>query len=180
MFCSNCGARMPDDSAFCPECGASVTGESNGNPQQTVKQIPEVGTKKAKMIIIISGMVAFGSMFLGAIRWNGGRTASIYERMTMTGSKEEVWIACAFILLIVVFNALNCQEWSLIGCVGLFAIMSSMLTELWKWKKMTYASLYIGFWLFGAAAIVCIAVSAKEATLSFLKNTGNCIEVKNI
>ena len=32
MFCKSCGAVLPDDAAFCPGCGAKVTGE--GNPEK--------------------------------------------------------------------------------------------------------------------------------------------------
>ena len=31
-FCVSCGARLPDDATFCPQCGASVDG--NPNPYQ--------------------------------------------------------------------------------------------------------------------------------------------------
>lgn len=32
MFCMSCGAALPDNAAFCPDCGAKVTGE--GNPEK--------------------------------------------------------------------------------------------------------------------------------------------------
>ncbi len=36
MFCSNCGTEVPDDSAFCHNCGArTVTGRPREQPQET-------------------------------------------------------------------------------------------------------------------------------------------------
>ncbi|MDD5018181.1 MAG: zinc ribbon domain-containing protein [Eubacteriales bacterium] len=34
MFCKNCGAQIPEDSAFCAECGAHVIEEAVNPPQQ--------------------------------------------------------------------------------------------------------------------------------------------------
>lgn len=33
MFCENCGTQLPDDSAFCSECGSKIS--SSGNETQT-------------------------------------------------------------------------------------------------------------------------------------------------
>ena len=30
MFCSKCGAQIPDDSEFCPKCGTPVGGAAGG------------------------------------------------------------------------------------------------------------------------------------------------------
>lgn len=34
MFCSNCGKQIPDGSAFCPECGATLGGAQGAAPAQ--------------------------------------------------------------------------------------------------------------------------------------------------
>ncbi len=34
MFCSNCGTQIPDDSKFCPNCGAKSAAPAGGQPQQ--------------------------------------------------------------------------------------------------------------------------------------------------
>ena len=37
MFCSNCGKQIPDGSAFCPECGATLGG-AQAAPQGAAMQ----------------------------------------------------------------------------------------------------------------------------------------------
>lgn len=34
MFCTSCGASLPDHAAFCPACGAKVTGEEKQSPSR--------------------------------------------------------------------------------------------------------------------------------------------------
>lgn len=57
-FCVSCGARLPDDATFCPQCGASVYG--NPNPYQAsgmaVKSQDTLGN--TYMFILIYGIVA--------------------------------------------------------------------------------------------------------------------------
>ena len=38
MFCSNCGSKIPDNSAFCPACGMKQTQQSQPRPQQQSSQ----------------------------------------------------------------------------------------------------------------------------------------------
>ena len=43
MQCSACGESIPDDSMFCPECGARQGGAPTGVPGQTSSALPNVG-----------------------------------------------------------------------------------------------------------------------------------------
>lgn len=52
MFCTKCGARVPDDSAFCPLCGNDVRGFSRQQPAQATQHMPRptrVAAPKAPM-----------------------------------------------------------------------------------------------------------------------------------
>lgn len=176
---------MSDDSVFCPECGTPIKPGNSKNAQQTIhqniyqaqvqpqKKIPAVGTKQAKTLIVISGLLVFISLFMDAIKIGGG-SASIYERLKVMRAEGIFWIACVSILLVIVLNVLNLQKWSLIGSLGIFVFMIEVLTEVLKLKKITagQASLNIGFWLFTAATIVCLIFAVKEAALSFLEKYG--------
>lgn len=176
---------MSDDSVFCPECGTPIKPGNSGNSHQTVnqniyraqvqpqKKIPAVGTKQAKTLIVISGLLVFISLFMDAIKIGGG-SASIYERLKVMRAEGIFWIVCVSILLVIVLNVLNLQKWSLIGSLGMFVFMIEVLTEVIKLKKITagQASLNIGFWLFTAATIVCLIFAVKEAVLSFLEKYG--------
>lgn len=180
MFCSNCGAKMSDDSAFCPECGTPIKPGNSGNSHQTInqnsyqapmqsqKEIPAAGTKQAKTIIVISGFLVFISLFMDAVKIGEG-SASIYERLKVMRAEGVFWIVCVSILLVIILNVLNLQKWSLIGSLGMFVFMIAEIAEVFKFKKATagYASLNIGFWLFTAATTVCLVVAVREAVLSF-------------
>ena len=44
MYCSNCGAMLPDNAAFCPECGTKVIAEESAD---TTVQVSEPVTEEA-------------------------------------------------------------------------------------------------------------------------------------
>lgn len=46
MNCKNCGAEISDGKAFCGECGASVNGEENTNPQNSVNVNTQTSTSE--------------------------------------------------------------------------------------------------------------------------------------
>lgn len=178
MFCSNCGTKMSDDAAFCPECGTPVRQGNGGNPQQTVnqniyqapiqsrKEIPAAGSKKAKIIIAVSGFLTFLSMFLSYIVGS----LSIYQRYKTMQEEKIFWIACVFILLVVVLNVLNLQKWSLIGSLGMLVFVLGQFIETFQLRRiMGRPSMGIGFWLFLGSSIVCLAVAVKEAILDFFE-----------
>ena len=43
MFCGNCGKKLPDDAAFCPECGAKA--QKLDAPISEEKNIPAIPEK---------------------------------------------------------------------------------------------------------------------------------------
>lgn len=53
MFCGNCGAKLRDDVKFCPDCGAAVAGNSNGegtpdtSPEKIFSANPDAITLKS-------------------------------------------------------------------------------------------------------------------------------------
>lgn len=64
MFCKKCGSQIPDNSAFCPECGAAVnSGESCGKPDSTAS----VKTGKNKFIGLIASCVAAAAVIIVVI-----------------------------------------------------------------------------------------------------------------
>lgn len=40
MFCSNCGARISDESSFCPQCGSNIVPNATA-PTQPMQQVPQ-------------------------------------------------------------------------------------------------------------------------------------------
>ena len=38
MFCTQCGAQLPDDSRFCSQCGAKIIPESAAQTRQAPQQ----------------------------------------------------------------------------------------------------------------------------------------------
>lgn len=88
MFCQQCGAQIPDNAAFCPNCGARMAQQTVGmqgqgmpdmgqqiQPQAYAGQQAQTppGKKKSKKVpIIIAAVVAFAAVVLVvALNWNG-------------------------------------------------------------------------------------------------------------
>lgn len=54
MFCGNCGANIPDNAAFCPNCGTKTAARENG--QQSTAAIPVKPKKKKKKLLLFGGL----------------------------------------------------------------------------------------------------------------------------
>src|SRR4030066_1239278 len=54
MICRGCGSLVPDDSKFCPNCGASVSPDTPGFIIVTTPTVP--GYKITKTIGMVSGI----------------------------------------------------------------------------------------------------------------------------
>ena len=50
MFCPNCGAQLPDGSAFCGSCGARLGGAPQAPQQSVYQQVPQQTAKPKKKI----------------------------------------------------------------------------------------------------------------------------------
>ena len=46
MFCRKCGSPLPDDSDYCPKCGARVK-DADGNPVTNYSGLSKYGKSKS-------------------------------------------------------------------------------------------------------------------------------------
>ena len=69
MFCKKCGSQIPDNSAFCPECGAAVSAaQAEPEAAEQPSNAPEApAAKPAKNKHRLIGIIAFGAAALGVI-----------------------------------------------------------------------------------------------------------------
>lgn len=70
MFCSNCGAQIPDGSTFCSKCGTQVKAQSNNqttaNTQNNVSQSNAGKSKMAAGLLgIFLGVWGVHNFYLG-------------------------------------------------------------------------------------------------------------------
>lgn len=67
MFCNKCGAQLPEESAFCPKCGAPVAVVPEGPDEIPVSE-PEagevVGAKSKLPAILMAAVVVFVVIFV--------------------------------------------------------------------------------------------------------------------
>lgn len=71
MFCKNCGMEIADDSKFCMECGAELTGVAADKPIKSI-----YSTKHKKLILVITGILLM-SFIIGAVVW---RQSTAWQR----------------------------------------------------------------------------------------------------
>ena len=69
MFCKKCGSQIPDNSAFCPECGAAVSAaQAEPKAAEQPSNAPEAPAAKPAMNKHrLIGIIAFGAAALGVI-----------------------------------------------------------------------------------------------------------------
>ncbi|MDY2598225.1 MAG: zinc-ribbon domain-containing protein, partial [Eubacteriales bacterium] len=64
MFCKKCGSQIPDNSAFCPECGAAVSAAQAEQPSNApMAPAAKPAMNKHRLI----GIIAVGAAALGVI-----------------------------------------------------------------------------------------------------------------
>ncbi len=72
MFCANCGANIPDDSVFCPECGVRLEQYEAPTPTPAPAPAPavrpETGMKKKKSLLPVVLVVLAAAAILAFLR----------------------------------------------------------------------------------------------------------------
>lgn len=63
MFCSKCGASIPDDATVCPQCGAPV---NKTTPRQTYTP-PQPQVRESNTIAVVGLVLAFFMPLIGFI-----------------------------------------------------------------------------------------------------------------
>ena len=69
-FCASCGKELEETQVFCPECGHPATPPAppaEPAPEAPVEAAPEAPKKKKKKVGLIIGLVAGGTVGLGAL-----------------------------------------------------------------------------------------------------------------
>ena len=85
MFCNNCGTQFPDDTAFCPNCGAAAAGAA---PADATNDAPAAPAKKPPIAIIacvlaaILLIVCLASCFTGSAK----SVAKKYVKASLEGN----------------------------------------------------------------------------------------------
>ncbi|MDD7488565.1 MAG: zinc-ribbon domain-containing protein [Clostridiales bacterium] len=76
MFCKKCGSQIPDNSAFCPECGAAVSAaqaEQPSNAPMAPAAKPAMDKKRLTGIIAVGAAALVVIIILVAILAGGGK-----------------------------------------------------------------------------------------------------------
>lgn len=87
MFCRTCGAKLPEDSRLCPECGAQLASEAASQTRQGISEHPRAAStvgseaslpRRLRLPLVIGGivlvLVAAASAFVSL--WSGNTAAT--------------------------------------------------------------------------------------------------------
>ncbi len=111
MFCSNCGAHLPDDAVFCPDCGQSLLTDApkkqSVNPPEANDNVtvPGNGLGIASMVLGILSIVfmcifylsipmSITGLVLGAVSIHKAKTVNMKNGMAVAG------VACSIISIV--------------------------------------------------------------------------------
>lgn len=139
MFCSKCGAQLPELSRYCPKCGTSTEASFTPNAIQPVKSSPsffetiKINMNNSKIAILILNGITLLSMFVVPYFYIVvGKSSPASYPIRLTGGNDYP-SACPF-------NDTSDIGWTflLFTFIGAIAcIVYSMLTNKYKFCKIT-------------------------------------------
>ncbi len=96
MFCNSCGKEIPDDSTFCPLCGAAVKpAKQPEQPSQVQKHVPNYLVQAILVTLFCclpTGIVAI----IFAAQVNGKLQTGDYEGAVQASNKAKTWSWVSF------------------------------------------------------------------------------------
>jgi hypothetical protein len=158
MYCSKCGAQIPDDSTFCSSCGAPVSGkvvkaQGPGTLDMLSKRIQAdlPGT-----LIVVGSLLAIIGAFLV---WISGH----FPTLGVVTSQGAVICTVAVLSLGVLVLARSgaAGKWSAVMLL-LSALMLALVFQTIYWIKDNDASIGAGVWVTMSGVIIAAAGSALE------------------
>jgi uncharacterized PurR-regulated membrane protein YhhQ (DUF165 family) len=163
MYCSKCGAQIPDDSAFCGSCGTPVSGQVvKGHGPQTLDMLSQrIKTDPAGTLIVLGSLLAIIGAFL---RWLsvgvGGFTATTLGVNMSQGAVVLMGgVLCLAVLVLARSSAAG--KWSVVMLL-LSAVLLALVFQAMYHIKHNHASIGAGLWVAMVGALGITAGSAVE------------------
>lgn len=163
MYCSKCGAQIPDDSTFCSSCGAPVSGQVvKGQGPQTLDMLSKrIKADPAGTLIIVGSLLAIIGTFLAWV--TGHPLAGHFTTLGIATSQGAVVCAVAVLFLGVLVLARSgaIGKWSavmlLLSALALALVFQSIYT-----LKDNHYSIGAGVWVVMSGVLITAAGSAVE------------------
>lgn len=129
MFCTKCGANLPDDAELCTQCGAAIGGQQtrNSNPippmasgeeENAVKRIRDNAKLCAILWIVVGGIQCLSCVGIIAGVWNiviGVRELKAVENIVL-GNRAVYDNYDKSMTIIIIGAVINFMLGGLIGC----------------------------------------------------------------
>ena len=131
-FCFKCGANVPEGSAFCPECGASLTGNNDNRTEYTA--VPTKSAQNADggivpILIMIYGVLAIiGGLLVIIVGISVDSLINMMEAAVEQGtiSAEE------YELFVELTKSLNMLACTLIGVLLISSGVLALISGIWS------------------------------------------------
>lgn len=164
MYCSKCGAQIPEDSTFCGSCGTPVSGQVvKGHGPQTLDMLSQrIKTDPAGTLIVLGSLLAIIGSFLA---WITGHPSAGGHFTILGIATSQGAVICAvavlFLGVLVLARSGAAGKWSavmlLLSALALALVFQSIYT-----LKDSHYFIGAGVWVAMSGVLITAAGSAVE------------------
>lgn len=134
ISCPQCGAQMPDNSIFCPDCGRNVSG-----PAPVSDKAPALNDRLVGMLAYITFLPALMFLLIEPFKKNRFIRFHAFQSIFLTISALALWLALRALFfvfsLIPVIGHLLVLLFSMVFAVGLFILWILLLVKVLQGDK---------------------------------------------
>ena len=159
MYCSKCGAQIPDDSTFCSSCGAPVSGQvvQAEGPRTLDVLSKRIQADPAGTLIIAGSLLAILGTFLRWFSVPGGGFLGI----TMSQGAVVLMGGALCLAVLLLARSGAAGKWSVVMLL-LSAVLLALVFQSIYYIKDNHASVGAGLWVAMSGALITAGGSLLE------------------
>jgi len=158
MYCSKCGAQIPEDSTFCGSCGTPVSGQvvKGQEPQALDMLSRRIKADPAGTLIVVGSLLAIIGTFLA---WITGRFSTLGVELSQ--GAVICTVAVLFLGVLVLARSGAAGKWSIVMLL-LSALALALIFQSIYFLKHNDLPIGAGVWVAMSGVLITAAGSAVE------------------